>query len=193
MPYSPCRAWQRCDRSLGAVKAQRASAALAVIVEPQRVTPRALEAFQLPCCSAGAHIASGAYLTVDLTLFVLVFALLAVCAAFALWCRGMCARSARLHLVLVLVLGSGLVLGLAWGWGWVCGFAWLHLGAAFWAFCSTQTNVTFIGARQQRPRPHPPCWAVQRRGAAHGAEGAILARQGDEGPCTAGVPGRAPP
>ena len=90
-------------------------------------------------------------------------------------------------------LGLGLELGLGLGLGFGLGFARLHLGAAFWALCSTQTNVTFIGARQQRPRPHPPCWAVHHRGAAHGAEGAILAREGDNGPHTARIPSRAPP
>eukprot|EP00964_Phaeocystis_antarctica_P080752 scaffold50455_cov68-Phaeocystis_antarctica.AAC.1 len=71
LPHSPCRARLWGDRSLGAVKAKWASAALAVIGKPQQVTPRALEALQLPCRSAAAYLASAAYLAIGLALFVL--------------------------------------------------------------------------------------------------------------------------
>eukprot|EP00964_Phaeocystis_antarctica_P004186 scaffold2260_cov65-Phaeocystis_antarctica.AAC.7 len=114
--------------------------------------------------TSGAPGARRAYLAVVFPLLVLVLARLAVRAVFAFWHRGKRADSAQFHFC-----------------GTLC------------AACPVWADLTVIGASQQRPHSHPPCWTVLRREAAYGAERPILASDGIEGSSTARIPSRAHP
>eukprot|EP00964_Phaeocystis_antarctica_P088074 scaffold56007_cov65-Phaeocystis_antarctica.AAC.5 len=164
LPHSPCRARRLYDRSLGAEHAQGTVFALAVIVKPLHVAPRAREAIQLLGRSFSTKLSRATLFAVVLALFVLVFAFLAVCAKFAFCHIGIRADSARLHFC-----------------------------AAFWASCPARARVTVGGAMQQWPLSHPPCWTILRRWAAHRAERPILARYGNGCSSTARIPCRAHP